>query len=213
MVQSDERGTESEHKIGGDAERVKEFINTAEKMTAYIRSEKISRIIVGGSGAQPLAYAVKHIWRAKYGEELPRFTAVATTFFQTRAYSAKELAGIINAKLHTANPEKERVLVLEEYVQTGRTIRNLKEALRMLGFRKIKTAVMKKNLPWYKYRRLNFVGKYKEIPYFWNARRAYLSKYSGMRKQSKYKTRATLETMRGMRKEIRDGVAAHIRRK
>lgn len=125
----------------------------AEKMAQHIHDNKFPSVLVGGTTAQSAAYMVKEAWKKIYGnEKMPKFLTIPRT---TNTSSAAQLmspniAGLFAPEINKALvnsfvkrysnlslAEKEKVFILEEFIDSGRTINRLKSFAKRAGFKKV----------------------------------------------------------------------------
>jgi DNA-binding CsgD family transcriptional regulator len=192
---------------------IEESIPFARKMAQYIYDNKVACVIVPGEGAQIVAYMVKTIWQNDpilSKRKMPLFFALAErgklrTADNTKKYSPiktrpiNQTADLITQRMgkHKKSLLKEPVFILEDCYHSGKTVKNLIQALNKLGFKNVKTGSIVYDKGEIINPRIDIFGKQtSDCPTFRGSRALYLGMWRNSQKRLK-------KTIKEKRKEAR----------
>jgi hypoxanthine phosphoribosyltransferase len=162
----------------------KNFVPMLKRLIRFVQAERIQTIVVAGSSAQNAAFALKEAWKAfcPASQKMPAFVAVGTikadaeTQYKvpgrTNELSKEEIAKKIKARL--TRKQTDRVMILDEYYESGSTLSKFALALKSIGIRNAKKAVFAVAVAQQRFveEELDFVGSFSGIvPEYYRQRR------------------------------------------
>ncbi len=148
------------------------------KIVKYVHDNNIQLVVAGGSSAQPAVYLFKVTWKRLYGnEKKPHFYSLGelATGLSKGIWSMTPLGDRLDLiQKHRPKMVKEvqsgkTIFILEEFVETGKTLASLKKLFSWLGAKEIKTGCV--GIGEYSKIKLDVIGKRGFFPRFYRSRR------------------------------------------
>lgn len=131
--------------------KIEELFPVVEDLAHFIHGNNIHAIVLGGLGAQPLAYMLKAVWKRQFpSTKPPVFVRIAQTDRRTKYIPKDELKQIILSRFARQKVSFEQnLLLLDEYVDSGKTFRRISSCLQELGAKKVLNATLTMNKQYY----------------------------------------------------------------
>ena len=151
-----------------DEQERRDLKEAIENIIRETRNRQINTIIVFGASGQPVASLFKEAWSVLHPrEEVPKFYALGLLYQKQKlrdlfrgGKGLEQLHSFLEKRIPSLVDRKnEKMLLLDDFAETGSTIRRVKERFSTLGFRDITTAALFASSP----EHVDFVGRIRSL--------------------------------------------------
>jgi hypoxanthine-guanine phosphoribosyltransferase len=118
---------------------INQLQDVIEDMTHFIHQNNIDVVVVGGSGAQPVAVEVRKHWQRLFSKEpMPKFIALGRLHSSLSGSDVDQIEQLVLSRSRTIKDKKlKNCFILDEFVSGGTVMSKIKQAVKVVGFKNV----------------------------------------------------------------------------